>query len=130
MKINYEILLAYVLAFIFPTVPFLVLIGVLLFADILTGIAKDAKKRGLTFFQAMHSKKLGNTVTKMVMYSLAILLSQAMKQVFGYIPFMQIVGGYICLVEFKSNMENIGEITGIDIWNAIKDKIDGLRKSV
>lgn len=128
MTVKWEILIAYIVAFLLPTVPFIALIGALIFFDIITGIFKDAKRKGYSFFQVMHSKKLGNSVTKIVMYSLAILLSQGMQSVFHYIPFLEIVGGYICLVEFKSNMENIGEATGIDIWTAVKDYINKKRE--
>jgi hypothetical protein len=41
-----------------------------------------------------------------------------------WLPVAQLTAGYIAIVEFKSNMENIGELTGTDIWNRIKEVIE------
>jgi hypothetical protein len=38
-----------------------------------------------------------------------------------YLP--KLVGGYIILIEFQSNIENISTITGIDLWLMIKDRV-------
>jgi hypothetical protein len=42
-----------------------------------------------------------------------------------WLPVAQLTSGYIAVVEFKSNMENISEVTGIDVWNHLKDKFEG-----
>lgn len=117
-----ELFIAYLIAFITPLAPMLLLIGCLLISDVVTAVWRDklAKK-------PFHSKALGKTITKMILYMIAVLLAQGMENVFGILPFVNITGGYICLVEFKSNMENISEATGIDLWNAIRSKIDNLR---
>jgi hypothetical protein len=60
----------------------------------------------------------------MIFYCLAIILSRVMEVSFiSWLPIAQLTAGYIAVVEFKSNMENIAEITGIDIWNFLKDKL-------
>lgn len=117
-----ELCVAYLIAFITPLTPMLLLIGCLLISDVVTAMWRDklAKKR-------LNSKAMGKTVTKMILYMVAVLLAHGMETVFGLLPFVNITGGYICLVEFKSNIENISEATGIDLWNAIKSKIDNLR---
>ena len=43
------------------------------------------------------------------------------------IPVAKITAGYIGLTEFKSNLENISEGTGIDIWNYVIDEINKLK---
>jgi len=109
----------YVVFFFTPIWAGLVGIGVLLFADVLTGI-KAAKKRG----EEIHSRKMSTTINKMIFYCLAIILSRVMEVSFiSWLPIAQLTAGYIAVVEFKSNMENIAEITGIDIWNFLKDKL-------
>lgn len=117
-----ELFVAYLFAFITPLAPMLLLIGCLLLSDVFTAMWRDklAKK-------PLHSKAMGKTVTKMILYMIAVLLAHGMETVFGLLPFVSITGGYVCLVEFKSNLENISEATGIDLWNAIKNKIDSLR---
>jgi hypothetical protein len=47
---------------------------------------------------------------------------------FPQIPIANITSGYIAFVEFKSNIENISSITGLDIWKALIDKIQNFRK--
>jgi hypothetical protein len=110
----------YVVFFFTPIAWSLVGIGVLVFADVFTGI-RAAKKRG----DRIHSRTMGRTISKMIFYTLAILLSRVMELAFiPWLPIAQLTSGYIAVVEFKSNMENIGEITNTDIWNHLKEKIE------
>jgi hypothetical protein len=109
----------YVVFFFAPIYAALIGIGVLIFADVLTGV-RAAKKRG----ERIHSRRLSTTINKMIFYCLAIILSRVMEVSFiSWLPIAQLTAGYIAVVEFKSNMENIAEITGIDIWNFLKDKL-------
>lgn len=109
----------YVVFFFAPIYAALIGIGVLIFADVITGI-KAAKKRG----ERIHSRKMSTTINKMIFYALAVILSRVMEVSFmPWLPIAQLTAGYIAVVEFKSNMENIAEITGIDIWNFLKDKL-------
>lgn len=109
----------YVVFFFAPIYAALIGIGVLLFADVLTG-AKAASKRG----ERIHSRKLATTINKMIFYGLAIILSRVMEVAFiDWLPIAQLTAGYIAVVEFKSNMENIAEITGVDLWVFLKDKL-------
>ncbi len=117
-----ELFVAYLVAFITPLAPMLILIGCLLISDVVTAVWRDKLIK-----KPIYSKAMGKTITKMILYMIAVLLAHGMENVFGTLPFVNITGGYICLVEFKSNIENISEATGIDLWNAIRDKIDNLR---
>jgi phage-related holin len=108
----------YVMFFISPIVPMLLFVGFLVMADLFTG-TKAAIKRG----EIIHSKGLARSVSKITLYFIAILLSRGMEVVFfENIPVTSLTAGYIALAEFKSNLENIGEYTGTDIWNYIKEK--------
>lgn len=114
----------FVVFFFTPINAALVGIGVLLFADVLTGM-KAASKRG----DRIHSRKLSTTINKMIFYGIAIILSRVMEVAFiDWLPIAQLTAGYIALVEFKSNLENIAEITGVDIWVFLKDKLTTLAK--
>ena len=114
----------YVVFFFAPIYAALIGIGVLIFADVLTGM-KAAAKRG----ERLHSRKMSTTINKMIFYVIAILLARVMEVSFiDWLPVAQLTAGYIAVVEFKSNMENIAEITGVDIWNHLKDKLTTLAK--
>lgn len=110
----------YVFFFFAPITWSIVGIGVLVFADLFTGI-RAAKKRG----ERIHSKGMSRTVAKMLYYTIAIVLSRVMELVFiPWLPIAQLTSGYIAIVEFKSNMENISQVTGVDVWNHLKVKFE------
>ena len=111
----------YVVFFFAPITWSIVAIGVLVFTDVFTGI-RAAKNRG----ERIHSKGMSRTIGKMLYYSIAIVLSRVMEVAFiDWLPVAQLTSGYIAVVEFKSNMENISAVTGIDVWNHLKDKFEG-----
>ena len=110
----------FLIAFFSPISAMLIGTGFFIIADTFTGIWA-ALKRG----DKIHSRSMARTVTKMIMYSLAVILAQLLQlYFFSWIPMASITAGYIALVEFYSNMENIGYITNIDILSYLKDKID------
>lgn len=97
----------------------LVAVGILVLADSYTGLRAARKRK-----ERIHSRGLSRAVGKVSLYLLGIILSRMMELIFfPSIPLSSIVAGYIGVVEFKSNMENISEATGIDIWKALIDKI-------
>ena len=114
----------YIVFFFAPITAALAGLGVLIFADVITG-CKAAKVRG----EEIQSNRMARTVSKIIFYSIAIILSRVMEVVFiDFIPVAQIQAGYIAIVEFKSNIENIGSITGVDIWKHLMKKIEGWSK--
>lgn len=118
--------LPYLLFFFTPIAPCLIGVGVLLFADVITGI-KAAKKR----LEPISSSKLSMTVNKIIFYAIAIMLSRMMEIVFiDWLPLARLTAGYVAIVEFKSNMENIGEITEVDVWNFLKERLTGWAKRI
>ena len=115
----------YIVFFFTPTFPLLISVGILVLCDVITGICAS-RKRG----EKIQSRKMERTVAKLVLFSIGILISRLMEVVFfPYIPITSIVAGYIALTEFKSNMENISEATGIDIWTFVLNKLQGLKES-
>ena len=95
--------------------PFLVLLLVLVVADLYTGI-NAAKHRK----EDIESWGLRRTVQKFVLYAMAVLLARGMEYVFGLPQVVYVVAFYICVTEFLSNLENIGEVTGTNITGEIR----------
>jgi len=116
----------YIVFFFAPITAGLIGLGVLIFADVITG-CKAAKVRG----EEIRSNRMARTVSKIIFYSIAIILSRVMEVAFiDFIPLAQMTAGYIAIVEFKSNMENIASITGVDVWKHLMKKIEGWSKRV
>lgn len=111
------------LDFVFPLWQFLLLTIVLVLTDLYTGTLA-AKHRGET----IHSKGLRRSVTKITLYFIAILISRAMQNVFG-VPFdlAYIASALVAITEFKSNLENIHTVTGVDFWANFADKIPSFK---
>lgn len=89
--------------------------------DLITGIAK-----ALSLVEPITSKKMRLTLAKFVFYSFAVyagfqvditLISKTA------LVLSKMVGGFIMLIEFKSNVENVSIITGTDLWVLMKDKV-------
>lgn len=121
-KLDIEVLIAVIMTFLLPVQGTLILVGSLLVADLITGIWKSKKsKQGIT------SKRLRSSITKMIMYSVAILCTRGLEFNFSLMEAIhaaEAVSLYICIVELKSIYENVGEITGIDIWNYLRKKLE------
>jgi hypothetical protein len=122
-KIVAALVFGIVLAFLLPLVPFLGMVFVLVAVDLITGVrAAKARKETIT------SGGLKRTIEKICLYFAAIILSEGMVQVFfPGLPLTYVVAAYIALTEFKSNIENISDVTGVDLWKRIVSKI-GLHK--
>lgn len=104
-------------ALILPIGSFLIAVGALVMIDLFTGVAAAKKRK-----EKLRSKGLRDSVIKTVWYFMAILTTQMMKVVFfPTFPIVYIISAYIAVIEFKSLLENIGELTGTDLWNAVKE---------
>ncbi len=122
-KKHWDTILSALIGFFIPIFNLLLATGILILADMITGIYA-AKKRG----EKIESKKMGRSITKCIFYYLAIILGHIMEVVFVQdLPIAKITAGIISTVEFKSNMENIAAITGIDLWKLLKEKMDSKR---
>lgn len=114
--------------FFMPIGSYLVMTIALIVVDLCTGVAA-ARHRG----EALRSRGFARTVTKIGLYCGTIMISHGMDLVF-FAPkglsfgLVWIVAGLIGLSEFKSNLENVAVVTGLDIWALIADKIPGLPK--
>ena len=114
----------YLVFFFAPITAAIIGLAVLIFFDVITG-CRAAKLRG----EEIRSNRLARTVSKIIFYSIAIILSRVMEVSFmDWMPVAKLTAGYIAIVEFKSNMENIASITGVDVWKHLMNKIEGWSK--
>jgi hypothetical protein len=114
-------------AFVFfvPLKGFILFVLFLVIFDLYTG-RKAARHRG----ELMHSKGLKRTVLKFIMYFIALLIARGVEVVFmqGFFEgsFVWTISAVICWTEVKSNFENIGEVTGNDLWKVIASKVPSI----
>jgi phage-related holin len=111
-----------------PVSHYIVFTMVLVLVDFASGVAA-ARHRG----EPLRSRGFARTIQKISLYCGGILLAHGMDLVFfapkGWsFDLVWIVSGFIALSEFKSNLENIATVTGVDIWSAIADRIPRLPK--
>jgi phage-related holin len=106
-------------SFLVPTGPFLGIVIFLVFSDFVTGV-RAAVKRG----ERLSSKGFRRTVEKILLYFIAILASEGMHRVFmPGVPITYMTALAIAVTEFKSNIENIETVTGVQIWASIKELV-------
>jgi len=103
-----------------PIKPLILTVGFLIFADCLTGVWA-AKKRG----EAIRSAALRRTVSKMVIYQIALLTGFLVEiyMIESLLPISKLVAGAIGMVEFKSILENSTVITGQDLFKSLIQKL-------
>lgn len=117
-------MLLFVTAFLAPLVPAMLATGFLLLVDFITGVWA-AYKRG----EAITSRRMGHGVTKILLYNLAIITGHVVEMYMitfdnePIIPLSRIIVGFIALVEFKSISENIYRITGVKLWDNIREAL-------
>ena len=118
----FTMILGWMITFVMPVMNFLVIVFFLVSCDLFTGIrAAKHKKDKIT------SRGLKQTVYKITLYVLAILLTKGMQDVFMIpFPLTYIVAFIIAVTEFKSNIENIEVVTGVKIWEVIGKKLTKL----
>lgn len=117
---------SWLLAFIAPIQGFLALALALVVVDFTSG-TKAARKRG----DAITSAGYKRTVSKLLLYTAVIMLSEGMKVVFfkdGLIPVTYIAAGFICATEFRSVLENVGAVTGTDVSHVLSELFSKLLK--
>lgn len=110
----------YVISFLVPLLPFLLIVLSLVICDLFTGI-RAANKRG----EEIRSKGLRRTVFKFIEYAVAILLAEGMSKVFfPGLPLTFAVACFIALTEFKSNLENISVSTGTNVLSVVLERLN------
>lgn len=120
MKSFLSNLLVSAVAALAPIKPIMITVGILIISDLITGIWA-ARKRG----EQVTSAALGRTVSKMVVYQTAVVTGFLLQRYLlaDAMPVVNIVGGIIGMVEFKSFVENANYIVGGDIMKEILKKL-------
>jgi hypothetical protein len=104
------------LAVFAPVVPLLLTIGFLIVLDFIVGIYRAYKLN-----EMITSRKMGNTISKMLLYQITILSLWVFEiYILGsIIPVTKIGGGLIAVTEIKSIDESVEKMTGVGVWKRI-----------
>lgn len=100
---------------LFLSVMFLVVI------DLITGIWAALKRK-----EKITSKKLSYTISKIILYTIALISGIAVHEVFKVFSvtlIVNMIAAFLAITEFKSIAENISSILGIDFAGFIKKLI-------
>ena len=109
-------LLLSTLAVFAPIQSVLLVTGVLIFSDLITGILVARKKK-----KKITSAGLRRTVTKVAIYNAAIMLG-FLTEVYmldGFFPISKIAAGLISVVEIKSVLENLDILNSSSIFKSL-----------
>ena len=99
-------------SFIAPVWTFIILTAVLTTADMITGIFAAHKRQ-----EIIHSKKIGRTVEKMLVFLSLLLVCNMLGQTFEPLSSLTYMAAFaISTKEFKSISENVHTVTGLDFW--------------
>lgn len=103
----------------------LLIIGLFIGFDVISALMR-AHKNGIP----IRSKRLRDTIGKGTAYMIALMVSHMFQLHFmPIVPILQIVAVFIATAELKSIMENLGDITGLDFWTLIKERLSGTNKN-
>ncbi len=109
-----------IVAVLAPIHAMLIVVGILIVADMVTGVWA-AFKRG----ERVNSASLRRTISKFVIYNIAVISGFLLERYLlsDIFPVSKIVAGVIGLVEFTSIMENLGSISGQNVFKLIITKL-------
>ena len=112
-----------VLAVFAPIKAIMIVAGVLVFADLITGMWAAHKRK-----EAITSAGIRRTVTKTAVYLSSIMLGYLVEKymIEGLLPVSKIIAGLIGIVEFKSILENFNVIHGGDIFKSLIEKLGSI----
>lgn len=122
-----EALLASIIAVFAPLTMVIVTTGVLVFADLITGILA-ARKRG----EKINSGGLRRTITKSTIYLTAVCIGFLVEtyMIGEFISVSKIISGLIAAVETKSILENLDTIHGSPLFKALIQKLGSINDKV
>jgi len=108
------------LAALAPIKAILITVGILVVADMLSGIMAAHKRK-----EKITSAALGRTITKMFVYQTVVITGYLVQinLVGNAISIVSLVSGVIGMVEFKSLIENANEILGMDIFKEVMKQL-------
>lgn len=126
-EIKLEII-SFIIALFIPTITGLMFIGLLVFADTLTGIWKTINTQG---WGAVKSRILSNGILpKLTMYPLILLIASGCKHIFPGVPFIRGAIFLLMCIELKSLTENFNIILKINFFEHVKTLVLKGRKGL
>lgn len=116
-----------ILAVFAPVKAIIVVTGLLIGSDLLTGILAALKKG-----EKISSAGLRRTVTKSCVYLAAVSLGFLVEtyMIDGIIPISKIVAGLIACVELKSILENLDVLNGSSMFKKLIEKLGSINDHV
>lgn len=111
-------------AFIEPIHGLMFATGALVFLDFVTGMVKAFRVKG----EKISSRRMRETIGKSVLYLIAVLAGFFLDYITGLELAARAIAGVIALVECKSVLENIEEITGLNLWAVVAEKLKPPKK--
>lgn len=108
------------LAVLAPIHSMLIVVGIVIFADLFTGIVAARKRE-----ERITSAGLRRTISKIFIYQFAIIIGFLIETYLmsGVIPISKIVAALIGITEARSIYENLQIITGNDIFKKVVEKL-------
>lgn len=121
-------IVAFIITLFAPTVSGLLLIGLLIFTDTLTGVWKSIKIGG---WKSVKSRALSDgLLPKLTMYPIILLIASGCEYTFPDIPFIKGSLFLLMCIELKSLVENFNVILKINFFTYIKTFITKGRKGL
>lgn len=103
-----------------PVHDILIATMVVILIDLITGLWKALKIKE----KIVKSAAMRRTISKIAVYNLAILSAFTIEMfLLSDMPLVKLVSAVIGLVEIKSILENLNEITGADIFKQLLSKL-------
>lgn len=113
-KLPIETVLIFLAAFIAPIATIMWALGFLVFTDMVLAMW-TAYKTGVT----ITSRKMSATISKGILYMLAIIVAHVVELYLFPIPCVSAVAGLIAMIEVKSMGESFAKLLGYDIFKQL-----------
>lgn len=114
--------LAIVGAFLAPLYIYILYVTLLVGADLITGLLKanKLKENEKSFWDTIESRKLFSTLSKWMLYILALLIGQGATQIFApEVDLPKIILAGIAFIEVKSIDENMKQVLGYSLLGKV-----------
>jgi len=114
-----EVVLLSAAAIFAPIKGLLLTTGIMIFADLITGIIAASKRK-----EPITSSGLRRTLTKLAVYEAAIMLAfLAEHYMSDVLPFVKMCAAMVAIVELKSIYENLNSASGMNLLKQLIDKL-------
>lgn len=123
MKTWLQNLLLASVAALAPIHSVMIVVGLLIFMDLATGIWAAVKRS-----ETISSAALRRTISKFFIYQIAVISAFIVQKYLlnDLIPASNLVAGVIGMVELKSILENASKILGADVFSVVLQKLGSI----